>query len=517
MFRPSRSMSLRVPDFEPVFAPGRTTVDAHRNRRQRDLRPRRGLRPRAGARGGGLRARRPAGRPREHRPARRARARHRLPRPQRAELPAARPALRRARRPDARVGDVVLGRVRGLRARVLGHAPVRRSRRNAARPGFLALLWEIGRWLRTARASLDHADYETRSLARVPRRASATRRRSVGTSSSRSPRRSGRRRPDARSSSRRRMRSASSTTTACSASAASAGARSPAAAARTSTRSPTGSVSACTSGSACGRFAARPTASSCARDDGDAPSLRPASSSRRTPTRRSRCSRTRPTTSGARSAASTTPERRRPPHRLVVPAARARAPAPRGTTGSRDDGRPTLTYHLNRLQRLDAERDYCVTLNEQVAEEHVLGALHLRASALHGRRRCGRSASCPRSPGRATRWYAGAHFGNGFHEDGLAVGRRGRRRARGRLVRSALYAGTLMHARRTPRGTSSAIPSRTSCSTSTSCRSSSGGCGSFSRNRRNLVTLHDRDHFDGGARQAGGARASPATRRSSAC
>src|ERR1041385_9255248 len=37
---------------------------------------------------------------------------------------------------------------------------------NAARPGFLALLWEIGRWLRTARPSLDEAESEGWSLAR---------------------------------------------------------------------------------------------------------------------------------------------------------------------------------------------------------------------------------------------------------------------------------------------------------------------------------------------------------------
>ena len=36
--------------------------------------------------------------------------------------------------------------------------------RNAASPRFHALLWEIGRWLRTAGRSLDEADYETASL-----------------------------------------------------------------------------------------------------------------------------------------------------------------------------------------------------------------------------------------------------------------------------------------------------------------------------------------------------------------
>ena len=86
-----------------------------------------------------------------------------------------------------------------------------------------------------------------------------------------------------------------------------------------------------------------------------------------------------------------------------------------------DDGRATITYHLNRLQRLDADREYCVTLNEDVPDEHVIARFTydhpqytlstLRAqSDLHDI--CG-----PRGT-----WYAGAHFGNGFHEDGLASG-----------------------------------------------------------------------------------------------
>ena len=38
------------------------------------------------------------------------------------------------------------------------------QRRNSASPRFAALLWEIGRWLRTARRSLDEADFEDHSL-----------------------------------------------------------------------------------------------------------------------------------------------------------------------------------------------------------------------------------------------------------------------------------------------------------------------------------------------------------------
>jgi predicted NAD/FAD-binding protein len=82
-----------------------------------------------------------------------------------------------------------------------------------------------------------------------------------------------------------------------------------------------------------------------------------------------------------------------------------------------DDGRPTITYHLNRLQALDAKKDYCVTLNEAL----------------------------PDLAGERTE-FAGAYFGNGFHEDGLASGVAAAR-ARAGVVRSALCEGTLMHAR----------------------------------------------------------------------
>ncbi|MHB8470057.1 MAG: NAD(P)/FAD-dependent oxidoreductase [Gaiellaceae bacterium] len=85
------------------------------------------------------------------------------------------------------------------------------------------------------------------------------------------------------------------------------------------------------------------------------------------------------------------------------------------------DGRPTITYHLNRLQRLDSARDYCVTLNETVAPEHVLERFVYEhplytVSTLQAQR------ELPSLSGERHTWYAGAHHGNGFHEDGLASG-----------------------------------------------------------------------------------------------
>ncbi|HET7807812.1 MAG TPA: FAD-dependent oxidoreductase [Gaiellaceae bacterium] len=85
-----------------------------------------------------------------------------------------------------------------------------------------------------------------------------------------------------------------------------------------------------------------------------------------------------------------------------------------------DDGRPTVTYHLNRLQALDTERNYCVTLNEEVPEEHVLGRFTYE-HPLYTVATLRAQGELPRLAGGRTH-YAGAYFGNGFHEDGLASG-----------------------------------------------------------------------------------------------
>ncbi len=84
---------------------------------------------------------------------------------------------------------------------------------------------------------------------------------------------------------------------------------------------------------------------------------------------------------------------------------------------------PTVTYYLNRLQRLDADEDYCVTLNRtseidparilmQTVYDHPLYTL----DTLRGQQELAAVS------GQRNTLYAGAHFGNGFHEDGLASG-----------------------------------------------------------------------------------------------
>ena len=91
-----------------------------------------------------------------------------------------------------------------------------------------------------------------------------------------------------------------------------------------------------------------------------------------------------------------------------------------------DDGRATVTYHLNRLQQLDTARDYCVTLNEDVPHEHVVARFayeqpQYTLTTLRAQRQL------PSLSGLRNTYYAGAHFGNGFHEDGLASGVRAAR------------------------------------------------------------------------------------------
>jgi predicted NAD/FAD-binding protein len=83
--------------------------------------------------------------------------------------------------------------------------------------------------------------------------------------------------------------------------------------------------------------------------------------------------------------------------------------------------RPTVTYYLNRLQRLDADEHYCVTLNraEEIDPERVIMRTVYdhplyTLDTLRGQR------EVAELNGARHTLYAGAHLGNGFHEDGLA-------------------------------------------------------------------------------------------------
>ncbi|HUN77819.1 MAG TPA: FAD-dependent oxidoreductase [Solirubrobacteraceae bacterium] len=88
-------------------------------------------------------------------------------------------------------------------------------------------------------------------------------------------------------------------------------------------------------------------------------------------------------------------------------------------------GRCAVTYHLNRLQSLRADREFCVTLNrtEAIDPEKIICRTRyahpvytpagVAAQARHGE-----------ISGRNRTHYCGAYWGWGFHEDGLRSARR---------------------------------------------------------------------------------------------
>jgi uncharacterized protein len=85
--------------------------------------------------------------------------------------------------------------------------------------------------------------------------------------------------------------------------------------------------------------------------------------------------------------------------------------------------RPTLTYYLNTLQRLDTDRHYCVTLNrtEEIDPESVLRRVTYHHPLFTVESvRAQRHLATLNGPRRTA--FAGAYHGNGFHEDGLAAG-----------------------------------------------------------------------------------------------
>ena len=145
-----------------------------------------------------------------------------------------------------------------------------------------------------------------------------------------------------------------------------------------------------------------------------------------TATRCCRCWPTRPTPSG-RSSRSSRRAATKPGCTPTVRCCRAGGrPAPPGTTTSSGGGRGvTLTYHMNRLQAIDAAEDYCVTLEPEglVDESKVIRKLTYRhplytAETLRTQRRWAEVSGHRRTH------YCGAYWFDGFHEDGVRSAQR---------------------------------------------------------------------------------------------
>jgi predicted NAD/FAD-binding protein len=90
-------------------------------------------------------------------------------------------------------------------------------------------------------------------------------------------------------------------------------------------------------------------------------------------------------------------------------------------------GKPTVTYHMNRLQALpDSRREWCVTLNRTSAidPEKIVRTIQyahpvFTTDGMRAQKRVGEI-----SGGRSRTHFAGAYWGWGFHEDGVVSGLR---------------------------------------------------------------------------------------------
>ncbi len=90
--------------------------------------------------------------------------------------------------------------------------------------------------------------------------------------------------------------------------------------------------------------------------------------------------------------------------------------------------RASLTYYANRLQKLDAERDYCVTLNRtaEIDPQAIIRVIEYAHPQMTFESLAA-SAELASLNGRRATAFAGAWQGNGFHEDGIASGLRAAR------------------------------------------------------------------------------------------
>jgi predicted NAD/FAD-binding protein len=79
-----------------------------------------------------------------------------------------------------------------------------------------------------------------------------------------------------------------------------------------------------------------------------------------------------------------------------------------------------VSYHLNRLQRLNEDRDYVVTLNpeREPAPDTVIRRMSY-SHPVYTSASVATQADLPGLNGHRRTHFCGAYFANGFHEDGL--------------------------------------------------------------------------------------------------
>jgi len=89
--------------------------------------------------------------------------------------------------------------------------------------------------------------------------------------------------------------------------------------------------------------------------------------------------------------------------------------------GADASGRCTVTYHMNRLQSLRADREFCVTLNrtEAIDPDQIIRTMQY-AHPVFTPAGIAVQARHHEISGRNRTHYCGAYWGSGFHEDGVS-------------------------------------------------------------------------------------------------
>jgi predicted NAD/FAD-binding protein len=84
------------------------------------------------------------------------------------------------------------------------------------------------------------------------------------------------------------------------------------------------------------------------------------------------------------------------------------------------DGRTTVTYHMNRLQSLTAEREFCVTLNRtgEIDPQHVIATIPY-SHPVYTRAGVAAQRDFTDINAQHRTHFCGAYWGWGFHEDGV--------------------------------------------------------------------------------------------------
>ena len=99
-------------------------------------------------------------------------------------------------------------------------------------------------------------------------------------------------------------------------------------------------------------------------------------------------------------------------------------------------GKPTVTYHMNRLQSLPARRQWCVTLNrtEAIDPDAIVRTIQYAHPVFTTAGMAAQARVAEISGGRGRTHFAGAYWGWGFHEDGVVSGTRVAERFGARLT-----------------------------------------------------------------------------------